>query len=195
MRRVISAAWFFAAAFAFVMSCARPAAAESFTIDPVHSSVTFKAEHMGISWVHGRFNSFSGKFSVDKADPSKSSFELTIQADSIDTGNAGRDNHLKGGDYFDAKQFATLSFKSTSVKPVKDGLEVKGDFTMHGQKKPITFVLKGGKEAEFPPGTKRIGYWTDLTIKRSDFGMVDKMPGALGDEIPVSVSFEGMGKK
>ena len=193
MRRVISAAWFFAAGFAFVVSFARPAAAENFSVDPVHSSVTFKAEHMGISWIHGRFNSFSGNFAYDKANPAKSTFELTIKADSIDTANEGRDKHLKSGDFFDAGQFATLSFKSTSVKSVKDGLEVKGDFTMHGQKKPISFILKGGKEIEFQ-GKKRIGFWTDLTIKRSEFGMADKMPGMLGDEIPVSVSFEGLGK-
>lgn len=180
--------------FGVVVSTAQPAAADNFTVDAVHSSVTFKAEHFGISWVHGRFNSFSGNFSYDKAAPAKSSFELTIKADSIDTGNTARDNHLKNPDFFDTKQYATISFKSTSVKPAKDGLEVKGDFTMHGQTKPITFVLKGGKEVEFQ-GMKRIGFFTDLTIKRSDFGMVDKMPGALGDEIPVSVSFEGTPRK
>ena len=194
MRRVISPVWFIAAVGSgFVAVAARPAAAENFALDAVHSSVTFKCEHMGLSWVHGRFNSFSGDFSYDKADPAKSTFELTIKAESIDTGNAARDNHLKGGDFFDVKQFATLSFKSKSVKSVKDGLEVKGDFTMHGQTKPISFILKGGKEKEFQ-GKKHIGFWTDLTIKRSEFGMIDKMPGALGDEVPVSISFEGVGK-
>src|SRR4029077_1812864 len=95
------------------------AVANDYAIDPIHSSVTFKAEHMGISWVHGRFNSFSGSVSYDKADPAKSSFEMTIKADSVDSGNKQRDLHLMNADFFDAKQFANITFKSTSVKAAK----------------------------------------------------------------------------
>ncbi len=168
------------------------AVADDYAIDAVHSSVTFKCEHMGISWVHGRFNSFSGSVSYDKADPSKSSFEMTIKADSVDSGNKQRDDHLKNADFFDAKQFANITFKSTSVKPGKDGLEVEGDFTMHGTTKKIKFLLKGGKEASGFGGKKVIGFWTDLTLKRSDYAMKE-MQG-LGDEVPVSISFEA-GKK
>lgn len=170
---------------------ASSATADDYAIDPVHSSVTFKCEHMGISWVHGRFNAFSGSVSYDKANPAKSSFEMTIKADSVDSGNKQRDAHLMNADFFDAKQFANITFKSTSVKPVKDGLEVEGDFTMHGTTKKIKFVLKGGKEADMR-GKKIIGFWTDLTLKRSDYAMKE-MQG-LGDEVPVSISFEA-GKK
>jgi polyisoprenoid-binding protein YceI len=170
---------------------ASSATADDYAIDPVHSSVTFKCEHMGISWVHGRFNAFSGSVSYDKANLAKSSFEMTIKADSVDSGNKQRDAHLMNADFFDAKQFANITFKSTSVKPVKDGLEVEGDFTMHGTTKKIKFVLKGGKEADMR-GKKIIGFWTDLTLKRSDYAMKE-MPG-LGDEVPVSISFEA-GKK
>ena len=170
---------------------AAPAVADDYTVDPVHSSVTFKAEHMGISWVHGRFNSFSGSVTYDKADPAKSSFEMTIKADSVDSGNKQRDAHLANADFFDAKQFANITFKSSSVKPAKDGLEVEGEFTMHGTTKKIKFLLKGGKEADMR-GKKVIGFWTDLTLKRSDYGMKE-MQG-LGDEVPVSISFEA-GKK
>ena len=168
------------------------AVADDYAIDPIHSSVTFKAEHMGISWVHGRFNSFSGAVSYDKADPTKSSFEMTIKADSVDSGNKQRDAHLMNADFFDAKQFANITFKSTSVKPAKDGLEVEGDFTMHGTTKKIKFLLKGGKEVSGFGGKKVIGFWTDLTLKRSDYAMKE-MQG-LGDEVPVSISFEA-GKK
>jgi polyisoprenoid-binding protein YceI len=167
------------------------AVADDYAIDAVHSSVTFKAEHMGISWVHGRFNSFSGSVSYDKADPAKSAFELTIKADSVDSGNKQRDAHLANADFFDAKQFANITFKSTSVKPAKDGLEVEGDFTMHGTTKKIKFLLKGGKEIDMR-GKKVVGFFTDLTLKRSDYGMKE-MQG-LGDDVPVSISFEA-GKK
>ena len=182
------------ALLAVAASAAPAVAADNYAIDAAHSSVSFKAEHLGISWVHGRFNAFSGNFSIDKTDPAKSSFEMTIKTDSVDTGNKQRDMHLLSPDYFDAKQFSTITFKSTSVKAVAHGYEVKGDFTMHGQTKPITFTLLGGKEAEFPKGTKRTGFTTDLKLKRSDYGMIDKMPGALGDEVPVSISFEGARK-
>lgn len=167
---------------------ASAALADDYAIDPVHSSVTFKAEHMGISWVHGRFNTFSGSVSYDKTSPAKSSFEMTIKADSVDSGNKQRDAHLASPDFFDAKQFANITFKSTSVKPGKDGLEVEGDLTMHGTTKKIKFLLKGGKEVDGRGGKKVIGFWTDLTLKRSDYGMKE-MQG-LGDEVPVSISFE-----
>jgi polyisoprenoid-binding protein YceI len=170
---------------------ASSAIADEYAIDPVHSSVTFKAEHMGISWVHGRFNEFSGIVVYDKATPAKSSFEMTIKAGSVDSGNKQRDAHLANADFFDAKQFANITFKSTSVKPAKDDLEVEGDFTMHGTTKKIKFLLKGGKEADMR-GKKVVGFWTDLTLKRSEYGMKE-MPG-LGDEVPVSISFEA-GKK
>src|SRR5258708_5187484 len=127
---------------------ASPAVAHDYAIDQVPSSVTFKAEHMGISWVHGRFNEFSGSVAFDKDNPAKSSFEMTIKAASVDSGNKQRDAHLANADFFDAKQFANITFKSTSVKPAKDGLEVEGDLTMHGTTKKIKFLLKGGKEAD-----------------------------------------------
>ena len=84
-------------------------AADEYDYDLVHSSVTFKARHLNISWIHGRFNDVSGKFSLDREDPSKSTFELTIKADSVDTANKARDEHLRQPDYFDTKQFPTIT--------------------------------------------------------------------------------------
>jgi len=130
---------------------------------------------------------------VDPATPAKSSFTLNIKPESIDTGTAKRDDHLRSPDFFNAKQFPAMGFKSTQVKPVVGGLEVRGDFTMHGVTKPITFLLKGGKKGEFPPGMQRTGYSTELVIHRSDFGM-DKMVEAIGDEVKVEISFEGVKK-
>src|SRR5438552_3610450 len=67
-----------------------------YSIDPVHSSVSFKVSHLGISEIHGRFGEFSGTFAIDKDDPAKSAFELTIKTDSVDTNNKKRDDHLRG---------------------------------------------------------------------------------------------------
>src|SRR6186997_209297 len=93
-------------------------AADEYTYDSVHSSISFKARHLDISWIHGRFNEAEGKFSIDRETPAKSTFELSIKADSVDTANKLRDEHLRQPDYFDTKQFPTITFKSTSVKPV-----------------------------------------------------------------------------
>lgn len=168
-------------------------AADDYDFDPVHSSISFKTQHLGISYIHGRFNETSGKFSIDKQDPTKSKFEFSIKADSIDTANKARDEHLRQPDFFDTKQFPTIDFKSTDVKPVSGGYEVTGDFTMHGKTKKVTFTLKGGKEAEFR-GTKHIGFGTDLSVKRSDFGFDPKNIGPIGDETLIYIDFEGVKK-
>ena len=181
------------AALVLTVTAVAPARAEDFKVDPAHSSVSFKAGHLGLAWVHGRFNQFSGEFTLDKEAPAKSSFTLTVAADSVDTNNAARDRHLKSPDFFNANQFPKITFKSTSVKAVPGGYQVTGDFTMHGAKKAITFTLKGGREAEFPKGTRRTGFSTELTLKRSDFGM-NKFTQAISDEIHVSISFEGTKK-
>ena len=157
-------------------------------------SVGFKISHMGLAYVLGRFNTFSGSFSLDP-DASKSSFEMKIQAKTIDTNNTRRDTHLRGPDFFNVVQFPVISFKSTSVKPIQDGLAVTGDFTMHGVTKPITLELKGGKIAQIAPGKEGTGFTTDLVLKRSEFGVgLEKFKAGLGDEVYVTVSFEGMKK-
>jgi polyisoprenoid-binding protein YceI len=169
-------------------------AADTYTIDPVHSSVSFQADHLGVSRVHGRFNNLSGSFTIDKEDPAKSSFELTVQAESVDTNNKQRDNHLRSPDFFNVKQYPVITFKSTSVKPVDGGYDVQGDLTLHGKTRPVSFTLKGGKEASFPPGVQRTGFTTELTIKRTDFDMSAKMVQAIADEALVTIGFEGTRK-
>jgi polyisoprenoid-binding protein YceI len=161
-----------------------------YKLEESHVSVTFMVEHAGISWTHGRFNHSSGDFHVPTGS-TKGSFNYTIDANSVDTNNTKRDDHLRSPDFFNVKQFPTITFVSTSVSPTTDGLNVTGDFTMHGVTKPISFQLKGGKVTEFPKGTTRTGYSTSLNIKRSDFGM-DKMVGPIGDDIQVLISFEGV---
>lgn len=168
-------------------------AADEYAYDLVHSSVSFKARHLDISWIHGRFNEVEGMFSLDREHPAKSTFELTIKADSIDTANQARDEHLRQPDYFDTKQFPTIEFKSTSTKPIDGGYEVTGDFTMHGTTKEITLVLMGGKEHEFK-GVKRVAFSTDLSLKRSDFGFDKKAIGPIGDEALIFIDCEGVRK-
>jgi len=169
------------------------AAADVYEYDPVHSSVSFKARHLDISWIHGRFNDVSGKFSLDRQDPTKSTFELTIKVASVDTNNKARDEHLLQADYFDTKQFPTIEFKSTSTKAIDGGYEVTGNLTMHGKTKEVTFELMGGEEHEFN-GTKRVGFSMEFSVKRSDFNF-DKMAiGPIGDEALILIDCEGTRK-
>jgi len=175
------------------LSVSAGSAADDYAYDLVHSSVSFKARHLGISWIHGRFKEVEGKFSLERENPAKSTFELTIKVDSVDTANAARDEHLRQPDYFDTKQFPTIEFKSTKTKPIEGGYEVTGDFTMHGTTKEITFVMMGGKEHDFK-GTKRVAFSTDLALKRSDFGFDKRAIGPIGDEALIIIDCEGVRK-
>jgi polyisoprenoid-binding protein YceI len=180
----------------FVGVAAHARAADIYTIDPIHSGVNFKISHVGLSWVYGRFDSFSGNFSIDADDAGKATFELKINTDSVDTNNKQRDTHLRSPDFFNVKQFPAITFESTAVKAIDKGYEVTGNLTMHGVTKPVTFSLVGGKKAQFPPGTSRTGYSTELIIKRMDFGVgQEKFAGALGEDVHVAISFEGVLKK
>lgn len=170
-----------------------PASADTYAVDPMHTSAVFKISHLGLSWVYGRFNDVSGEFMLDPANPAQASFTLTLKTDSVDTNHAKRDGHLKSPDFFNAKQFPLITFKSTSVKPVDGGFDVTGDLTMHGVTRPITAALRGGKMAEFPKGVHRTGFTVDLDLRRSEFGM-DRMVGPVGDEVKIGVSFEGTKK-
>jgi polyisoprenoid-binding protein YceI len=167
--------------------------ADEYTVDAAHAAAVFRVSHVGLSWTYGRFKTVSGTFTVDARNPAGAKFELTAAVDSVDTDNAQRDQHLKSPDFFNAKQFPAIAFKSTIAKPVDGGFEVAGELTLHGVTKPLTIVLKGGRTAEFPRGVQRTGYSGEFTIKRSDFGM-DKMGPAVGDEISVQISFEGTKK-
>lgn len=168
--------------------------ADDYNLDVTHAAASFQISHFGLSMTHGRFKDIQGSFTIDSAKPSASKFELIVKADSVDTDNAKRDEHLTGPDFFNTKQFPAITFKSTSVKSGKGGLEVTGDLTLHGVTKPITVKLSGGKTAEFPKGVNRTGYTTEFTIKRSEFGM-DKMLEGIGDDVHLAVSFEGTKKK
>jgi polyisoprenoid-binding protein YceI len=166
---------------------------DEYAVDAAHSAAVFRVSHIGLSWTFGRFKDLSGTFAVDARNPAATRFELSARVDTVDTDNAQRDQHLKSPDFFNAKEFPVIRFKSTSAKAVEGGYEVTGDLTLHGATKPLTIVLKGGRTAEFPRGVQRTGYTGEFTIKRSEFGM-DKMLPAVGDDIHVNVSFEGTKK-
>lgn len=168
------------------------AAAEKYALDGGHSMVVFRILHLGVSYNYGRFNDVSGSFTWDSAKPEASAIEITVKAESVDTGVADRDNHLRGPDFFDAKQFATIDFKSKKVeKAGEHGLKVTGDLSLHGVTKSITLDVTHVGSGKDPWGGQRIGFETKFTIRRSDYGM-NQMLDLLGDEVTLMVGVEGV---
>lgn len=175
------------------LAAAQPAAAQegqAYKIDPAHTSVYFKIGHADISEVYGRFNKVDGDFATGEAPH----FNFTVQAQSIDTGNQKRDDHLRSPDFFNVKQFPVITFTSTDVVETDQGYDVTGDLTLHGVTKSITVPVVAGGETEFPPGTPRAGFTTTFPLKRSDFGM-DNMLNVVGDEVTMMIGFEGVRKE
>lgn len=167
-----------------------PTPAGVYSIDSVHSAVLFKIKHLNASWSFGRFNTISGAIDVDEKNPEKSTVTLSIEADSVDTANKKRDDHLKSADFLDAVQFPTASFVSTSVKKAGDGkYSVTGDFELHGVTKTITVEFASVGFSETKMGA-RTGFYGTFTILRSDY-KIATMPEALGDEVEITVSLEG----
>jgi polyisoprenoid-binding protein YceI len=165
-----------------------------FAIDAVHSTVLFKCKHLNTSWSFGRFNDIQGSFQIDAKDPSKSRVEVTIRAESIDTGNKQRDDHLRSPDFFDVKQFPTATFTSKKVTP-KGGKEfsVAGDLMIHGKTKPVTIEMEYTGSTEHPKAGRVAGFFGTLKIKRLDYGIA-YMPDGLSDDVELTLSFEGKAK-
>lgn len=165
--------------------------AETFQVDAVHSSVLYRVKHMSASYAYGRFNDFSGSFTIDPADATKCAFDLVVKSAAIDSGNEKRDQHLKSPDFLNAKQFPTITFKSEKVElKSEDTLLVTGNLTLHGTTKPVTIEVVKTGTATGPRGGKVAGIEATFTIKRSDFGMKNMIP-MVGDEIRLIASLEG----
>jgi len=170
---------------------ARPAAAGTFNVDPVHSSVIFRVKHAGTSWFYGTFTKISGSFTLDADHPTTSTALIEIAADSIDSRSANRDQHLKSEAFFNAKEFPSIIFETTAVEETESGLRLTGRLTLLGQTHEITADAVHVGEGEFQG--KRSGWETTFEIKRSDFGMTYGVEqGALGDDVRVIVSLEGV---
>ena len=166
---------------------------QTWVTDPAHSHLGFTIKHLMISNVSGNFKQFEIKAVTTKPDYSDAKIELTAPITSINTNQEQRDNHLKSADFFDAKQFPTLNFKSTSVKNVK-GNEYKllGNLTMHGITKPVELDLIYEGKVQNPMNKKDIAVFTIKgLIKRSDFGIGSKFPSAMvGDEVTINATAE-----
>ncbi len=178
-----------------VASIIQPVQAQPVTyrVDPVHSFITFRVKHMNTAYAYGRFNSFSGTLVVDEKNPANSRIELEIDANSVDTGNSQRDDHLRSPDFFNARQFPKITFKSTRVRKINNTtVEVTGELTARGVTRPLTVRVEYTGKGRNPRGQEIIGFETTFTIKRSQFGINYGLNGGLADDVRITVSVEAI---
>jgi polyisoprenoid-binding protein YceI len=179
---------------------AAPAAREKWTVDKTHSTVQFKIRHL-MSSVTGNFRDFDAALNIDRADPARSSIDFDIKAASIDTADAGRDEHLRSPDFFEATKYPSISFRSQTVTPKSaTRFDVAGELTMHGVTKrvvlPVEF-LGFGKDAR---GNERAGFSIETTLDRKDYNItwnriLDEGGVLLGDEVKITIDVEMVKKQ
>jgi polyisoprenoid-binding protein YceI len=182
---------------AALAAMAGPALAETYNIDPSHSTIGFKVKHMMVSTVHGKFNKFKGSFAYDeKAGPDAWKAETEIESSSIDTGVEMRDNHLRSGDFFDAKACPAIKFVSKSFTKLTDGKgKMTGDLTIRCVTKPVTLDVElGGVNG------KRAGFTMTGTINRQDYGVKfnKTLEGGglvVGDKVDLVIDVEGLAQE
>jgi polyisoprenoid-binding protein YceI len=144
----------------------------TYVVDPAHSRIGFVARHAMVTKIRGSFREFEGRAHLDADDPSTSRFELTIQAASIDTGNADRDGHLRSNDFFDMASHPEIRFVSTAVEAAgADTYKVTGDLTIRAVTKPVTFDVEYTGTAVDPFGNVRVGLEGSARVNRKDWGV------------------------
>lgn len=147
-----------------------------YAIDPAHTRIGFVARHAMVTKVRGSFTEVEGKVHLDEQDPARSSAHIVIQVPSIDTGNAERDHHLRGNDFFAMDEFPEITFTSTAAEKLGDeDFRLTGDLTVKGVTKPVTIDFDYQGSAKDPYGNLRAGFEGKATINRRDFGVTTNL--------------------
>lgn len=147
-------------------------ATQNWQIDGTHSSVGLTVRHMVISKVRGRFAKWNAKLQLDTADLGRSAVEVDIEAASIDTGVADRDNHLRSPDFLDAQKFPILRYRSRRVEVLSpERLRVVGDLTIRDVTREVPLEVEYGGQGKDPWGNQRVGFTATASLNRKDFGL------------------------
>ncbi|WP_164009686.1 YceI family protein [Pyxidicoccus trucidator] len=181
-------------AVALMFALPSMALASTWDVDGSHSSAGFTVKHMMVSNVNGSFNVKSGTVNVDEKDITKSTVEAVLDATTVNTANAKRDEHLRAPDFFDTAKYPTITFKSNKVEKAGEGmLKVSGNLTMHGVTKPVVLDVTGPtKESKDPWGNTRTGVQATTKLNRKDFGLtynaaLETGGVAVGEEVTVNL--------
>jgi polyisoprenoid-binding protein YceI len=144
----------------------------NWNLDTVHSGINFSVRHMVVSKVRGRFAKFTGNVELDESDLARSVVEATIDASSIDTGTAQRDDHLKSADFFDVEHFPQIGFRSTGIEKVGgDRYRLTGELTIRDVSREIALDVEYGGRGKDPWGNERVGFTAKGSLDRKDFGL------------------------
>lgn len=147
-------------------------ATQNWQIDGTHSSVGLTVRHMVISKVRGRFAKWNATLRLDTADLGRSAVEVDIEAASIDTGVADRDNHLRSPDFLDAQKFPILRYRSRRVEVLSpERLRVVGDLTIRDVTREVPLEVEYGGQGKDPWGNQRVGFTATASLNRKDFGL------------------------
>ena len=180
-----------ASVLSLALATAAFAAPSTYTSDAHHTYVRFSYSHMGFTTQESRFNSVKATVTYDPAAKS-GSVDVLVDTKSVDTGSDLFNEHIQGPDYLDTAQFATATFKSTSVKFDGDKpVSIEGNLTVKGVTKPVKLTVTSFKHAPNMMKKDAIGADATGTIKRSDFNMAKAVP-MVGDEVTLEIVIEAM---
>jgi polyisoprenoid-binding protein YceI len=176
------------AAVAFFAAGAAHAEPVTYALDPAHTQVAFSIDRFGFNRVLGQFDSVEGQLILDEANPANSSVRATVQIASVSSGNATRDEHLRGARWFNAEQFATMSFESTSVRLISETrAEVTGNLTLLGQTHPLVLDVTLNRIADSPNNNRRTaGFSATGTLDRTQWGLATAA-GMIGNNVTISI--------
>ncbi len=180
-----------ASVLGFIATCA---SAADYVIDNkgAHASVNFKIQHLGYSWLTGRFNTFEGQFSYDEAKPEDSKITVKIDTSSIDSNHSDRDKHLKSDDFLHVDKYPQAKFVSTKVENIGGGkLKVQGNFTLHGMTNKIVIMTNKIGEGKDPWGGYRVGFEGTTRITMADYGITKNL-GPASTHVDLTLHIEGI---
>jgi polyisoprenoid-binding protein YceI len=170
----------------------------TWSIDPVHSEVSFVVRHMMVSKVRGRFDKFEGTITT-APDPLASSVTADVDLSSVNTGNEQRDGHIRSEDFFHTEKHPTMTFRSTGVRPDGDNFLLVGDLSLHDVTRPVTFKLEVNGFGPDPYGGTRAGFSATTEINRNDWNISynGAIPGAgnavvLSDKVTINLEIEAV---
>lgn len=170
------------------------ASAAEYKIDPAHSFVEFRANHLGYSWLYGRFNVISGEFTHDPSNPSANSISVEVDTSTVDTRHAERDKHLRSGDFLAVDKYPKATFNSTRYEGTAESGKLHGELTVHGVTRPVVFEITKMGEGPDPWGGYRAGFSGSYTLTRKDFG-IDYDLGPASTTVELTFGVEGVRKK
>ena len=168
--------------------------ADDYVIDTkdAHASIKFRVQHLGYSWLYGRFNEFSGNFSYDAKQPENAAVEVTIKTNSVDSNHAERDKHLRSDDFLNVAKYPEAKFVSTSYTQGKDGNGVlKGNLTLNGVTRPLEIDVEFIGAGKDPWGGYRAGFEGTTRFAMADFGIVKDL-GPKSKDVEMILSVEGI---